>query len=195
MCNGICHHRVRKINHIPSYLRFGKFLVRLFHVQLNTCRRCNQQSILLTNVTIRSAITVMKLAMSLETARKISSTASATPPQRVLAFSPRQNRRVHLHQDASLLLLQILLTPPLDDSSLQCKTGPQRSSLRNAPSSSHCKPAPVLPLPNIGHRPTFLKRLLSGKRLTAVSGKESFLPMESSHPPPDADDMDLRNKP
>lgn len=43
VCNGIRHYRVRKINAIPSYLRFGKFLIRLSHDgQLHTCRRCNQ---------------------------------------------------------------------------------------------------------------------------------------------------------
>ena len=44
VCNGICHYRVRKLAPIPSYLRFGKFLIRLCHDgQFHTCRRCNQQ--------------------------------------------------------------------------------------------------------------------------------------------------------
>lgn len=41
--NGIRHYRVRIISAIPSYLRFGKFLIRLSHDgQLHTCRHCNQ---------------------------------------------------------------------------------------------------------------------------------------------------------
>jgi len=41
--NGIRHYRVRVKNPIPSYLRFGKFLVRLSHDgQQHTCRRCNR---------------------------------------------------------------------------------------------------------------------------------------------------------
>lgn len=44
VCNGIRHYRVRKLDDIPSYLRFGKFLIRLSRDgQLHTCRRCNQQ--------------------------------------------------------------------------------------------------------------------------------------------------------
>ena len=40
--NGMRHYRVRKKEPFPSYLRFGKFLVRLFHDgQQHTCRRCN----------------------------------------------------------------------------------------------------------------------------------------------------------
>ena len=43
VCNGIQHFRVRKIISIPSYLRFGKFLIRLSHDgQVHTCRRCNE---------------------------------------------------------------------------------------------------------------------------------------------------------
>ena len=41
--NGIRHYHVRILSAIPSYLRFGKFLIRLSHYgQLHTCRRCNQ---------------------------------------------------------------------------------------------------------------------------------------------------------
>ena len=41
--NGIRHFRVQIINPLPSYLRFGKFLVRLSHDgQQHTCRRCNR---------------------------------------------------------------------------------------------------------------------------------------------------------
>ena len=41
--NGIRHYRVRVKEPIPSYLRFGKFLVRLSHDgQQHTCRRCNR---------------------------------------------------------------------------------------------------------------------------------------------------------
>ena len=40
--NGFRHFRVQIIQPIPSYLRFGKFLVRLSHDgQQRTCRRCN----------------------------------------------------------------------------------------------------------------------------------------------------------
>lgn len=40
---GIRHYRVHVKNPIPSYLRFGKFLVRLSHDgQQHTCRRCNR---------------------------------------------------------------------------------------------------------------------------------------------------------
>ena len=41
--NGIRHFRIQIINPLPSYLRFGKFLVRLSHDgQQHTCRRCNR---------------------------------------------------------------------------------------------------------------------------------------------------------
>ena len=41
--NGIRHFRVQIIQPLPSYLRFGKFLVRLSHDgQQHTCRRCNR---------------------------------------------------------------------------------------------------------------------------------------------------------
>ena len=41
--NGIRHYRVRIKEPLPSYLRFGKFLVRLSHDgQQHTCRRCNR---------------------------------------------------------------------------------------------------------------------------------------------------------
>lgn len=41
--NGIHHFRVQIIQPLPSYLRFGKFLVRLSHDgQQHTCRRCNR---------------------------------------------------------------------------------------------------------------------------------------------------------
>ena len=41
--NGIRHFRVRLKEPLPSYLRFGKFLVRLSHDgQQHTCRRCNR---------------------------------------------------------------------------------------------------------------------------------------------------------
>ena len=41
--NGNRHYRVRIITDVPSYLRFGKFLVRLSHDgQQHTCRRCNR---------------------------------------------------------------------------------------------------------------------------------------------------------
>lgn len=41
--NGMRHYRVRMIKPIPSYLRFGKFLIRLSHDgQQHTCRRCNE---------------------------------------------------------------------------------------------------------------------------------------------------------
>ena len=41
--NGLRHFRVRVKFAIPSYLRFGKFLVRLYHDgQTPTCRRCNR---------------------------------------------------------------------------------------------------------------------------------------------------------
>ena len=43
VCNGLRHYRVRIIKPIPSYLRFGPFLVQLRHHGLQpTCRRCNQ---------------------------------------------------------------------------------------------------------------------------------------------------------
>ena len=42
--NGNRHFRVRINAAIPSYLRFGKFLIRLSHDgQQHTCRRCNQR--------------------------------------------------------------------------------------------------------------------------------------------------------
>ena len=41
--NGMRHYRVRIIKPLPSFLRFGKFLVRLSHDgQQHTCRRCNR---------------------------------------------------------------------------------------------------------------------------------------------------------
>ena len=41
--NGLRHYRVRINEPLPSYLRFGKFLVRLSHDgQQHTCRRCNR---------------------------------------------------------------------------------------------------------------------------------------------------------
>ena len=41
--NGMRHYRVRIIKAISSYLRFGKFLVRLSHDgQQHTCRKCNR---------------------------------------------------------------------------------------------------------------------------------------------------------
>ena len=41
--NGIRHFRVRLKEPLPSYLRFGKFLVRMSHDgQQHTCRRCNR---------------------------------------------------------------------------------------------------------------------------------------------------------
>ena len=41
--NGVLHYRVRVHHAIPSFLRFGKFLVRLYHDgQLATCRKCNR---------------------------------------------------------------------------------------------------------------------------------------------------------
>ena len=41
--NGIRHYRVRVKEPLPSYLRFGKFLVRLSHDgQQHICRRCNR---------------------------------------------------------------------------------------------------------------------------------------------------------
>ena len=41
--NGVRHFRVQIIQPLPSYLRFGKFLVRLSHDgQQHTCRRCNR---------------------------------------------------------------------------------------------------------------------------------------------------------
>ena len=41
--NGMRHYRVRRKGPIPSYLRFGKFLVRLsYDGQQHTCRRCNR---------------------------------------------------------------------------------------------------------------------------------------------------------
>ena len=43
VCNGLRHYRVRIISPIPSYLRFGPFLVELRHDgHRPTCRRCNQ---------------------------------------------------------------------------------------------------------------------------------------------------------
>ena len=43
VCNGLRHYRVRVISPIPSYLRFGPFLVQLRHDgQRPTCRRCNR---------------------------------------------------------------------------------------------------------------------------------------------------------
>ena len=42
--NGNRHYRVRRLAAIPSYLRFGKFLVRLSHDgQEHTCRKCNRR--------------------------------------------------------------------------------------------------------------------------------------------------------
>ena len=42
--NGNRHYRVRVRSAIPSYLRFGKFLVRLSHDgQQHTCRKCNRR--------------------------------------------------------------------------------------------------------------------------------------------------------
>ena len=42
--NGNRHFRVRIYKAIPSYLRFGKFLIRLSHDgQTHTCRRCNRR--------------------------------------------------------------------------------------------------------------------------------------------------------
>ena len=42
--NGMRHYRVRIIEPIPSYLRFGKFLIRLSHDgQHHTCRKCNRR--------------------------------------------------------------------------------------------------------------------------------------------------------
>lgn len=41
--NGLRHYRVRVTHEIPSFLRFGKFLIRLYHDgQDPTCRRCNR---------------------------------------------------------------------------------------------------------------------------------------------------------
>ena len=41
--NGNRHYRVRRHAAIPSYLRFGKFIVRLSHdAQEHTCRKCNR---------------------------------------------------------------------------------------------------------------------------------------------------------
>lgn len=41
--NGLRHYRVRISHAIPSYLRFGKFQIRLYHDgQTPTCRRCNR---------------------------------------------------------------------------------------------------------------------------------------------------------
>ena len=41
--NGVRHYRERIITAIPSYLRFGKFLLHLSHdCQQHTCRRCNR---------------------------------------------------------------------------------------------------------------------------------------------------------
>ena len=41
--NGLRHYRVRVSQAIPSYLRFGKFQIRLYHDgQTPTCRRCNR---------------------------------------------------------------------------------------------------------------------------------------------------------
>ena len=41
--NGMRHYRVRIHQPIPSYLRFGKFLIRMSHDgQQHTCRRCNR---------------------------------------------------------------------------------------------------------------------------------------------------------
>ena len=41
--NGLRHYRVQVHHSIPSYLWFGKFLVRLYHVgQVPTCRKCNR---------------------------------------------------------------------------------------------------------------------------------------------------------
>ena len=41
--NGLRHYHVRVHHSIPSYLRFGKFLVRLYHDgQVSTCRKCNR---------------------------------------------------------------------------------------------------------------------------------------------------------
>ena len=41
--NGLRHYRVRADFNIPSYLRFGKFLIRLYYDgQTPTCRRCNR---------------------------------------------------------------------------------------------------------------------------------------------------------
>ncbi len=41
--NGLRHFRVRVHHKIPSYLRFGKFQIRLYHDgQIPTCRRCNR---------------------------------------------------------------------------------------------------------------------------------------------------------
>ena len=43
VCNGLIHYHVRIISPIPSYLRFGPFLMQLRHDgQRPTCRRCNQ---------------------------------------------------------------------------------------------------------------------------------------------------------
>ena len=43
VCNGLRHYRVRVFAPIPSYLRFGRFLVQLRHSgQRLTCRRCNR---------------------------------------------------------------------------------------------------------------------------------------------------------
>ena len=42
--NGLRHYRVRLHHALPSYLRFGRFLIRLYHDgQSPTCRRCNRQ--------------------------------------------------------------------------------------------------------------------------------------------------------
>ena len=42
--NGLRHFCIRVLNSIASYLRFGKFLLRLYHDgQSPTCRRCNRQ--------------------------------------------------------------------------------------------------------------------------------------------------------
>ena len=41
--NGLRHYRVRVHHAIPSFLRFGKFLIRLYHDgQQPTCRKCNR---------------------------------------------------------------------------------------------------------------------------------------------------------
>ena len=41
--NGLCHYRVCLDKAIPSYLRFGKFLLRLqYEGQTQTCRRCSR---------------------------------------------------------------------------------------------------------------------------------------------------------
>lgn len=70
------------------------------------------------------------------------------------------------------------------------KPQPQQSSLRKTQASSRRKPVPVLPLPNIGRRPTVPARLPSRKRMPSSSGDETNQPSECSDPPADVSVMD-----